>query len=152
MKQSADHSAFVELVDETRGLFHRLRHTAEAIHHDAAISAGQRAILESLQREGALTVPAMARARPVSRQHVQTLVNELLDRGYVELADNPAHKRSRLVRLTAAGREVVRAIERRERRIIDRLEAPVSAEEMRAAASVLRTLRDSLAAMAPTQT
>lgn len=146
MSQPADYEAFVGLVDETRLLFHRLRRTAETLHHRDALTAGQRGILQSLRRREALTVPDMARQRPVSRQHVQALVNELLAAGYVELTDNPAHKSSRLVRLTPAGQTLMGTVERRERRTIDQIDSLPAATEMQRAASVLRKLRDALAA------
>ena len=93
----------VSLIDETRLLFHHLRRTAESLHRQGEITAGRRGVLESLHREGPRTVPQLARARPVSRQHIQKLVDPLAAEGLVELVDNPRHKRSKLVRLTAAG-------------------------------------------------
>jgi hypothetical protein len=41
------------------------------------MTAGKRGVLKGLDRLGPQTVPQMARARPVSRQHIQTLVNRL---------------------------------------------------------------------------
>jgi DNA-binding MarR family transcriptional regulator len=58
-----------------------------------------------LVKEGAQTVPEMARSRPVSRQHCQTICNTLEAQGLVEFVDNPKHKRSKLVRATKKGRD-----------------------------------------------
>jgi len=57
------------------------------------LSAARRGVLRSLARLGPQTVPQMAGARPVSRQHIQTIVNALAADGLVETIDNPAHKR-----------------------------------------------------------
>jgi DNA-binding MarR family transcriptional regulator len=133
--------ALAELIGETRALFHRLKLAAEQVHDQGRVSAGRRGILLGLARGGAQTVPEMARARPVSRQLVQTLVNGLLADGYVEYAPNPAHRRSHRVRLTRAGARLVASMERRERDLLRGLRVPGSQRELRAAARTLRRLR-----------
>lgn len=70
-----------------------------------ASAGGEWGVLRSLVKEGSQTVPEMARARPVSRQHCQTIVNALKAQGLVEFVDNPKHKRSKLVRATKKGRD-----------------------------------------------
>lgn len=69
-----------------------------------ANAGGEWGVLRSLVKEGAQTVPEIARARPVSRQHCQTIVNGLYEQGFVEFLDNPRHKRSVLVGVTKKGR------------------------------------------------
>ena len=69
-----------------------------------ANAGGEFGVLRTLVREGAQTVPQMAAARPVSRQHCQTIVNGLAEQGLVEFLENPRHKRSKLVRVTKRGR------------------------------------------------
>jgi hypothetical protein len=59
--------------------------------------------IRSLALHGPLTVPQIARMRPVSRQRMQKLTDQLIREGLVELIDNPKHQRSKLVRLTSAG-------------------------------------------------
>ena len=49
-------------------------------------------------------MPEIARVRPISRQHCQTIANSLKTQGFVEFIDNPKHKRSSLVRITRRGR------------------------------------------------
>lgn len=143
-RRAQQQAAFGGLVDETRLLFHRLRHTAEQLHGGDELTAGRRGVLQSLRRDGAQTVPEMARRRPVSRQHIQVLVNGLLDDGYVELVDNPAHKRSKLVRLTAAGEALIKKMEKRERGAIAALNMELSATRLRDATEVLRLVRAAL--------
>ncbi len=138
-------AAFNDVVDETRLLFHRLRYVAERIHGGEAPSAGKRGVLQSLRRHGPLTVPQMARQRPVSRQHIQVLVNGLLDSGYVELMDNPGHKRSKLVRLTPTGTALIDAMLERERLLVEKTDIGMPAARLRDAAHVLRRLRELLA-------
>ena len=144
--EATDETPFDTLGREVRGLFHQLRATAEAIHEErGGLPVAQRAVLESLHRGGPATVPALARARPVSRQHIQVLVNALLEEGLVETLENPGHRRSPLVALTAAGRKRFEEMRARERRALAKPGLPVSDAEMRAAARVLRALREHLA-------
>lgn len=69
-----------------------------------ATAGGEWGILRSLVKEGPQTVPGMARTRPMSRQHCQTIANALEAQGYVEFIDNPKHKTSKLLRATKKGR------------------------------------------------
>jgi DNA-binding MarR family transcriptional regulator len=130
------------VIDETRALFHRLKVAAEQLHRGAGISAGQRAVLMDLASSGAQTVPQMARSRPVSRQHIQSLVNPLLAAGLVALAENPAHKRSRIVQLTEEGRAAVSEMRRGERQLLEGLPHGIPTEDLEVAARALRGLRD----------
>jgi DNA-binding MarR family transcriptional regulator len=134
-------SALMSVVDETRLLFHRMKVVADQIHHREDISAGMRGVLMSLDNLGPQSVPQMARARPVSRQHIQILVNSLLEEGRVELVDNPAHKRSNLVRLTRSGKRLVGAMERREVQLLGQLGIDVAVSDLENAAEVLRAAR-----------
>ena len=83
----------------------------------------------------------MARARPVSRQHIRALVDGLAADGYVERVENPRHRRSQRVRLTSAGRRRVRQMERREGALFGRERFPVAKSRLRSAAVTLRAVR-----------
>lgn len=134
-------SAFDELVNETALLFHRLRIVADQVHHQGEMTGGLRSILRSLDKQGAQTVPQMARVRSVSRQHVQMLINQLIEAGYVELVSNPAHKRSPLARLTPLGQKAVDAMNHREAKLLAKTDIGVSDKKMIEAAETLRTVR-----------
>jgi DNA-binding MarR family transcriptional regulator len=131
---------FYPLTQAVRRLFHKLGHGASALHRDMEVSAGMRAVLESVVHGGPQSVPQIARARPVSRQHIQGLVNALLDAAYVEYTDNPAHKRSKLVAPTALGQEAFAAMRARENAAFRRIAVESTAEDLAAASVVLRKL------------
>ena len=135
-------SALYSVVDETRRLFHRLGAVAKQVHRQGELSGGRRGILKDLERLGPQTVPQMARARPVSRQHIQTIVNQLADEGYVEFIENPAHKRSRLVGLTYKGKDLIDEMDQREGKLLSGLNIGIAEEDMRTASAVLRALRE----------
>lgn len=137
----AEDSAFNQLINETVQLFHRLKIVADEVHQQGVMSGGLRSILRQLNKVGEQTVPQMARERSVSRQNVQMLVNQLADNGYVEFVENPAHKRSPFLRLTASGKKAVEVMNRREDKLFSKTGVGVSDDRMREAAEILHQLR-----------
>jgi DNA-binding MarR family transcriptional regulator len=137
--------ALRSLLDETRLLMHRMKFVAGQIYRKGKMSGGRRRVMMSLHRLGPLTVPQLARSRPVSRQHMQMVVNALADDGYVELIDNPAHKRSHLVRLTRAGEALVTTMDLREIELLGKLRVTIPGWKLEGAAAVLRDVRDEFA-------
>jgi DNA-binding MarR family transcriptional regulator len=142
MKRS---EAILALLDEAAGLFHVGRALAEEIHDGE--TAGRRGILRDLARLGPRTVPQLARMRPVSRQHIQGIVNSLLEDGYVETAGNPEHRRSSLVRITAKGEKAFRQMIDDELRALDTLPRSITREEAESAGATLRKVREALAGL-----
>ena len=125
----------------SRALMHRLKVAAAELHDQGELSAGKRGVLLSLDALGPRSVPQLARERPVSRQHIQMLVNPLLRDGCVELVHNPAHKRSKLVQLTAKGKTAVASMQEREEAVFARLPLAFDADELVRTASTLAALR-----------
>jgi DNA-binding MarR family transcriptional regulator len=134
-------SPFDSMINETVSLFHRLRVVADQIHHRGEMTGAVRSILRGLDKLGEQTVPQMARARAVSRQHVQALVNQLVGERLVEFIANPAHKRSPLARLTPLGKKTVDAMNRDEARLLSKADLDVADKDLRQAAETLRTVR-----------
>lgn len=134
-----------EMIDETLLLFRRLRSVAEALHGEGTLSGARRNVLRELKRSGPQTVPQLARSRAVTRQHVQALVNPLEEQGYVEFVDNPAHRRSCLVRLTSSGEELLDGMQRREAGLLSALNIEASTERVDRAVQVMRLVREALA-------
>ena len=99
-------SPLYQVIWRTRRLFQRLRATGEELHEDSGITPSQRAVLEFLSQHQPQTVPQMARENSVTRQHIQIIVNKLLEDGLVECISNPAHNRSSLIQMTSSGRQI----------------------------------------------
>src|SRR6266508_246474 len=91
-----------------------------------------------------LTVPQIARRMGLTRQAVQASVNRLLGDALVEAVENPDHRRSPLLRMTAAGSTRYEALERRQIRWINELASGLRRSELAAAARVLKRLGDKL--------
>jgi DNA-binding MarR family transcriptional regulator len=133
-----------ELLDQVRLLWHVTVQAGERLHEGEAVTLGMRAVLEFLEANGPRAVPEIARNRHVTRQHIQVLVNGLLELRLVSLDDNPAHRRSSLVRLTPVGQKAIARMRKRERQFLDGLKLSARPEELRRAAAILKAVREAL--------
>jgi len=125
------------LLDGTRLLFHAFKQWSEILHAEVGVTAVMRGVLELILLGGPATVPDMARARGVSRQHIQQQVDSLLKRGFLERQDNPAHKRSSMIALTDKGRALIQNMRAEELNTLSRMQVGVSDDAMLEAAQVL---------------
>ena len=134
----------VRLIEEIRLASDRMRTIADNTHEDLGITASLRVVLETLQRSGPQTVPDMARMRKVSRQHIQKIVDAMIEQGLVEHQLNPAHKRSPIIRLRPQGKQVFTQISHREKAILETLDASLGEADIAAAAETLRAFTRAL--------
>ena len=93
---------------------------------------------------GPASVAQVARAMGLTRQAVQRTADLLAADGLVRYADNPHHRRAKLVTVTPEGRRAHERIGRRQARWANRIGGQHDLEQMRTAATVLRRLRESL--------
>src|SRR5215218_914564 len=100
----------------------------------------------SLALRGPLTVPQIAQMRPTSRQRMQRLVDELAAEGLVQFIDNPKHRRSKLVRLTAKGEARYRELNIRFLSIASTLGVALSEADIRKTTEIVRQLSDDVKA------
>lgn len=142
LKREEKTKAFEALSKQVRRLFHRLKAAGDEIHQLGPLSTSHRAVLESLYQNGPQSVPAMARSRPVSRQHIQKLVNGLLSEKLVTHLPNPSHRSSPLIDLTAKGRKFFEKLVSTEKRILSNLSMPTSLTQLANATETLKSLGD----------
>lgn len=128
------------LANSIRRTYNRLRHTTDQIHADTELSAPKRTLLMDIQREGAQTVPMLAATRYVSRQIIQTQVNELIEAGLMKTKANPEHKRSSLIDLTAKGRRFVEQMQAAELQFLQELNWLPNAKELSTCRKVLDSI------------
>lgn len=93
----------------------------ESLRHDTGITAAMRTVLELLHERGAQTVPQIARARKVTRQHIQVIVDRLLAEGLVRIRENPRDRRSPLLELTEQGEKICAEMRKRELTLLNEL-------------------------------
>ena len=85
-------------------------------------------------------VARLARAMGLHRQGVQRIVNELEAEGIVALADNPHHRRARLVRLTRKGEALYHKADRRQKPWAKHLAKGFDAKAIAASEALLKSL------------
>lgn len=95
--------AIAELMLEVAQCFFRIRAVGQKTGLITSWGGGAFGFMRSLAVLGPLTVPQVAQMRPTSRQRMQRLADELAAEGLVAFIDNPKHRRSKLVQLTAKG-------------------------------------------------
>ena len=135
-----DADDLVELIAAIAATFHKLRAAGKRLGAVSPMGGGTWGLLRSLALGGPQTVPALARARPVARQHIQVMVDALAAQGLVTLIANPRHKRSRLVALTPAGEAAFAALDGRVRAAASKLAPGLDADDVATATAVLRAL------------
>ncbi|MES1198379.1 MAG: MarR family transcriptional regulator [Pseudomonadota bacterium] len=141
--KKANAEAILDLSVATIELYFRLEAATQAVAGFAQ-AGGEWSMLRLLIANGDQTVPDMARSRPVSRQHCQTICNSLEAQGFVAFIANPQHKRSQLVRITKKGRARFAAMTDRFLAAAANFAPHFSAAEIAAATDVLRRARDLL--------
>lgn len=86
----------------------------------AGLTPAQRAVLEAIHENGAMTVPEVAARLSLKRQFVQRAAARLITAGFIETMPNPTHKRSLHLCLTEAGRSAFSALHERELALLHR--------------------------------
>lgn len=127
-----------------RRLFRALGQASDELLKPRGFSAADRAVMEFLYPDEALSVPEIARKYSVSRQHVQVTVNSLSDKDLVTTVENPRHKRSPLVQLTGQGRRLFASILEQDRQAINALFDNIAPKDARITRSTLQSLLEQL--------
>jgi DNA-binding MarR family transcriptional regulator len=91
-----------------------------------------------------LPVASIAREMGITRQAVQRTADVLVERGLAEYRDNPAHRRAKLVAVTSAGLDAVRAINPEHAKQAKRLSSVLGQAELAQAVEALATLSKAL--------
>jgi len=127
-----------------RRLFRAMGEFANTYLADFGVSAAERAVMEFLLRDGRRSVPEIAKAYQVSRQHIQVIVNSLIEKELVGLEDNPRHQRSPLVALNKKGHRLFGKIMAKDQHVIESTFAQVSNARRKETRRVLETLLNSI--------
>ncbi|MEU2348383.1 MarR family winged helix-turn-helix transcriptional regulator [Modestobacter sp. NPDC049651] len=135
-------AAAYRVLQQVRPLYQAAGRAVDDALDGTELTMALRAVLELVLERGPLTVPQVAREFAITRQSVQALVDTGADRGLVELADNPQHRRSRLVTATGHGRRTFAEVHRRELANLDRVAGDLDSADLVRCAAVLATLTD----------
>ena len=143
---AANPETLYRLIVEIRGAFNDLKAFSDKANADLAITAAMRAVMETVSAHGPEAVPNIARAKNVSRQHIQQLADALVSEGFAEWRDNPRHKRSQLLALTTEGERRFAEIRNREAKALVAIGAKLDAADVTQAADMVAKLRKALGA------
>jgi len=111
MKKQTDKTRTLrELLNQIAYTYFPLRAAGDAMTARFGQTTAEWGLLRTLDEKGPMTVAALARSRPVARQWIQRLANQLEKEQLVEFIDNPEHKRAKLMQITPAGTELLRRI------------------------------------------
>ncbi len=132
-----------ELVDEVFRLSGTLARVGDELVEPFGLTAARWRTLGAL-RHGALSVSGIARRRGMRRQSALESVAQLERAGLVERSPDPADARAPLVSLTASGHRALDEIRPRRLRWAEGAARVATEEELAAAASLLRRLREAL--------
>jgi DNA-binding MarR family transcriptional regulator len=134
--------AIAELMLEVAQFFFRIRAVGQKTGFITSWGGGAFGFMRSLALLGPLTVPQIAQMRPTSRQRMQRLADELAAEGLVEFIDNPKHRRSKLVQLTAKGDTRYRELDARFLAIASTMGDGLSEGDVRRTVEMVRRLSD----------
>jgi len=135
-----------DVILQVRFCFNHLKMLGEKLSSDLGINPSMRAVMEALNNADRLTVPDIAKNKGVSRQHIQNIMNSLLEGDFVSTLDNPAHKRSQLYELTLKGRHAFTVIREREKEPLQRLADKIDPEKLDMAKQTLADLNSRIVA------
>jgi DNA-binding MarR family transcriptional regulator len=97
------------------------------------------------------TVAAIGRLMGMTRQGVQRVADQLVDRGLAEYRPNPAHRRAKLLACTQAGYWAIRQIALVQRPWADEAAASIGAPELQQTLTTMRRILATLEAQGATQ-
>jgi DNA-binding MarR family transcriptional regulator len=143
--RTAAGDAFSSLVPRVFRLNGLLAAEGDALARPAGQTTARWQLLAMVEHAPA-TVARTARTLGLARQSVQRVADVLEAEGLVAYADNPSHRRARLVELTDTGRAALTAIQAAQRPWANAIGDAVGARDLVAAVAVLDHVIDALAA------
>ena len=134
-----DEDAYALLVADVFQAAGEMRRHGEAIAQQAEQTQARWQVM-SVISDGDWTVSDVARRLGVTRQGVQRIADELVADGLGAYADNPRHRRSAFLRLTAKGEGALAKITAVARRHNQKITKLFSSEELARTRELLRRI------------
>src|SRR6266508_3791670 len=133
--------AFTTVIMQVIRLIRDFTAAGEALARPAGQTLARWLVLETIQQAPA-TVAEIARRLGLARQSVQRVADVLVRDGYAAYEENPAHRRAKLLRVSAPGHTALRAWS-------DALGAEVGEADLRRASVVLDRVSAALGSRSP---
>jgi DNA-binding MarR family transcriptional regulator len=143
MNETDPGAAFTELLLEVFRLNGVLLAEGDRLTADLGLTSSRWQVMGAISVHP-LSVPYIAREMGLTRQGVQKMVNILVTEGLVEYEDNPHHKSSKLVSLSAEGRSRLSRIDDIQRAWANEIAKDQDVEDLKRTFRFIRQLRDTL--------
>lgn len=140
-----DFTPFTTLLLEVFRLNGRLVEAGNELTRPLGLSSSRWQVLGVVEH-GPIPVAHVARVMGLSRQRVQNTADILAESGFITYADNPHHRRAKLMKLTPKGEAAMRELAGRQATWAAELAAPHSPESLTEAVALLRQVREQLEA------
>lgn len=141
------HSDLVLLLDSVLRLSARLRESFAEAREGEGLNAMEHTVLAAVAEAASPpTVPQIGRSLGHARQVIRQVAKGLAERGLLEFADNPDHKRAGLLVPTEAGRALQARANVRAEAIAAELRRSVDASQVNQALGLLGAIRADLEA------
>jgi len=137
--------AFTALLRQVIVLNRHFTAAGEALAKPAGQTLARWLVLEAVQ-DAPATVAQVARTLHLARQGVQRLADLLVRDGLAVYQDNPAHRRAKLLQLTARGRATLRTIQTAQAAWADALGAELGDDDLRQASILLGRILEAVTA------
>jgi DNA-binding MarR family transcriptional regulator len=132
-------AALTDVITATFRLNGRLMDIAQRLAREGGLTATEWRVLGGVLDEPH-SVAEVGRLMGMTRQGVQRVADQLVDRGLAEYRPNPAHRRAKLLACTQAGYWAIRQIALVQRPWADRIGAAVGSEELAHALATMHQL------------
>ena len=143
MKRTREGEALTALILETFRLNGALLAAGNNLTKPMGMTSARWQVMGAVDEYGQpLTVAQIARRMGLARQGVQRIVNDLEGLGLVTLEENIDHKRSPLVAVSTAGREVMTEINKAQAAWVNELSDGLGERRLRGALELLETVRE----------
>ncbi|MER8773317.1 MarR family transcriptional regulator [Mesorhizobium sp. M0977] len=134
-------NVFTELVLAVFRMNGSFLDAADRLAAPTGLTAARWQVLGAVLKEPK-SVADVARDMGLARQSVQRLADILAAEGLAAYADNPAHRRAKLLSITDAGRAAVKNIGIRQHVWANRVSEGMDADALKASLDLLRTLTE----------
>jgi DNA-binding MarR family transcriptional regulator len=131
--------ALTEAIIATFRLNGRLMDIAQRLAHAGDLTATEWRVLGGVLDEPH-SVAEIGRLMGMTRQGVQRVADQLVDRGLAEYRPNPAHRRAKLLACTQAGYWAIRQIALVQRPWADQIAANIGATELQQTLTTIRRI------------
>jgi DNA-binding MarR family transcriptional regulator len=137
--QTEASQALTDVIIATFRLNGRLMDRAQRLARAGRLTATEWRVLGGVL-DGPHSVAEIGRLMGMTRQGVQRVADQLVDRGLAEYRPNPAHRRAKLLACTQAGYWAIRQIALVQRPWADEIAANIGATELRETLTTIRRI------------